>query len=48
MNLAVDVSPSAGSVGSQVRRKPRGLVTTTTRAVRAAARFAYDLLNDLF
>jgi hypothetical protein len=49
MNLALDVTalPAKGS-RTQVQRRPGGVLRTTTDAVRAAARFAYDLLNELF
>ena len=49
MNLALDVTarpPKESRV--QVSRRPGGVLRTTTNAVRAAARFVYDLLDDLF
>lgn len=48
MNVVADVATPSTGGDSLVRRQPDGLFQATTTAVRAAARFAYDLLRDLF
>jgi hypothetical protein len=49
MNVVTHVAASEPEgADAQLRPQPTGVFGTATHAVRAAARFAYDLLNDLF
>lgn len=49
MNLALDVTAQPPQESrARVHRRSGGVLRTTTNAVRAAARFVYDLLDDLF